>query len=203
LVTTLREMGRQERNAEEARLLKRLKRTQAAAAPSGGATPAPATPGQIAPEPAAGKPGLTKKEQKKLENAKLTEMASAANANATMNQFLGGRKKKTYSWMTGGGSGTSTPTRGGLSGGGSSIAGAFGSGGAGSTVGGVAGGSSVRSAERTTLTVEGRNRPGLWREDGLKGRGIQLRDWVAALEEDGRDPRAVQLAYDKLDTSTL
>jgi hypothetical protein len=140
------------------------------------------------------------KKQKKIDNAKATDLASAANANATMNQFLGGSKKgKKYSWMTGGGSGASTPKRGLPGAGADSRPGTPGVGGAAATVGGSAGG----ALEKAALTVEGRNRPGLWREDGPKGKGVQLRDWVAALEEDGKDPRAMQLAYDKLDNSTV
>ena len=41
----------------------------------------------------------------------------------------------------------------------------------------------------------------MFKEDGEKGKKIQLRDWVVVLEQDGRDFRALQDAYDKLDTS--
>ncbi|EHK99387.1 hypothetical protein M7I_4683 [Glarea lozoyensis 74030] len=51
------------------------------------------------------------------------------------------------------------------------------------------------------LTSDGVRRVGAWREDHDKGKGIQLRDWIAVLEEDGREKRALQLAYMNLDDS--
>jgi hypothetical protein len=208
LASTMRDTGKTERDAEELRLRKRQKRAQAAAGGSA-ATPgsradsiAPGTPGAssslVAPEPSDVKPP-TKKEQKKRESLKFSEAQITASANSTLNAFIGRPKKgKTYSWMTPGGSGASTPTRGALPGGGAgtplaSVA-------AGGAVGGLGGGGGGRLlAERTSLTQEGRSRLGAWRETSEKGKHVQLRDWLAALEEDGRDPRATQAAYDRLD----
>ncbi len=51
------------------------------------------------------------------------------------------------------------------------------------------------------LTTEGRTRIGTWREDGEKGKSIQLRDWVMVLEKDAKDVKALEVAYDKLDSS--
>ena len=49
------------------------------------------------------------------------------------------------------------------------------------------------------LTGEGRSKLGVWREDGPRGVGVQLRDWVVVLEADGREVIALQDAYNKLD----
>jgi len=57
--------------------------------------------------------------------------------------------------------------------------------------------------EKTNLTQDGKiPRLGTWREDKEKGKNIQLRDWVTILEKDGRDVKAIQDAYIKLDAST-
>lgn len=39
---------------------------------------------------------------------------------------------------------------------------------------------------------------GDWREDGVEGRGIQIRDWVHVLERDGREKVALQRALNRL-----
>lgn len=178
-----------ERDFEEARLRKRLNRTSGEGTPRQGSV-IPGTPGLIAPEIPEKAP--TKKEQKKKAEAKVNEAASHAAANNTTAQFLGGGgglfgKKKKYSWMTGGAggstSGTSTPGRimtQGLPG----------------TPGGAVGNSAPEK-----LTAEGGKRLGTWREDREKGVGIQMRDWVAVLEEDGHEKKALQKAYMLLDQS--
>ncbi len=51
------------------------------------------------------------------------------------------------------------------------------------------------------LTVEGVRRLGTWREDKEKGLGIQIRDWVSVLEEDGHEKKALQKVYMMLDSS--
>jgi hypothetical protein len=179
-----------ERDLEEARLRKRMARDSGQDTPRQGSV-IPGTPGSVAPESTEKAP--TKKEQKKKAEAKVNEAASHAAANNTTAQFLGGGggffgKKKKYSWMTGGGaggsaSGTSTPGRimtQGLPG----------------TPGGVAG-----SDAPEKLTAEGARRLGMWREDREKGVGIQMRDWVTVLEEDGHEKKALQKAYMFLDLS--
>ena len=151
----------------------------------------PGTPGSIAPEIT--EKGTTKKEQKKKAEAKFIEAASHAAANATTAKFAGaggglfGKSKKQYSWMTGGASGsasgTSTPGR--------------------ITTQGLPGtpGGAVSNAAPAALTAAGARRLGMWREDKEKGEDIQIRDWVAVLEDDGRQPRALQKAYLFLDLS--
>ncbi|CAM1504180.1 Fc.00g017710.m01.CDS01 [Cosmosporella sp. VM-42] len=197
MTTTMRELARQEREWEEARLRKRQKRKDGI--PDSGITTSRAgsvalgTPGSVAPEP---EKALTKKEMKKNQALKAAEANSHANQNMTSSMFAGlggkgglfGKKKtgKTYDWMNvgRGGSGTSTPTRN--------------TGGAGK--GGGAGAGAAAPANMA-LTTEGRNRLGTWREDKEKGRNIQLRDWVSVLERDGREPKALQRAYMHLDAS--
>lgn len=184
---SLREIGRVERDLEEARLRKRQRREERKADPTGGSrasSVAPGTPGAVAPEP---EKAPTKKELKsKTAAAKAAEMSNTSSANRTSMAFLG-RKKKQYSWMSQPASGASTPTRGGAT-----------TPGLPGTPGTPAG---ARAPEPQSLTGEGRTRLGVWREDGEKGKNIHLRDWVAVLETDGREVRALQEAYNKLDTA--
>lgn len=158
---------------------KRQKRLDAAAGGSRSGSIAPGTPGATAPEL---EKAPTKKELKKVEKSR-QEASSAANVNKTTMQFLGGQKKK-YSWMTAGagGGGASTPSRLQTQG-----------------LPGTSGTPAAKAPENTNLTQEGRRTMGMWREYGEKGKNIQLRDLVVALERDGREKTALQRAYLKLD----
>ncbi|KAL1881133.1 hypothetical protein VTK73DRAFT_4810 [Phialemonium thermophilum] len=190
LASAMREVGREARELEEARLRKRQRRLnpEVAAATSRATSAAPGTTGSVAPEPEARAP--SKKELKRgAAAARLAEASSTATANQTLQHMIGGfggrKKGKQYAWMTAGASGASTPSRV-------------------STPGQESSGTSLavaaaKVAENTRLTAEGRYRLGNWREDGDKGKGIQLRDWVTALELDGIDIKAIQEAYIKLD----
>jgi len=194
MTTTMRELARQEREWEEARLRKRQKRKDgipdSGSAPSRANSIAPGTPGSVAPE---GEKAPTKKETKKQQAAKNAEANNHANQNLTSSMFAGlggksslfGNKKKgkTYDWMNAARSGTSTPAKGGI-GGKPSL-----------------GGGPAPQQGPQPLTTESRNRLGQWREDKEKGKNIQLRDWVAVLEEDGRESQALQRAYIQLDLS--
>lgn len=181
------------RDVEEERLRKRQKRHNPEAAPSGSraASAAPGTPGTpgtgAAPETETAAKAPSKKELKKgAAAARLAEASSTASTNQTLNTLMGGfgRKKKEYSWMKKSGAGAGTPK---ASAGEPSSAAA----------GGVA-----KAPEKTSLTSDPRYpRLGTWREDKEKGRNIQLRDWVTALEMDGIEARAIQDAYLKLDSS--
>ena len=147
----------------------------------------PGTPGSIVPEIPDKPP--TKKEMKKKAEAKTSEAASHAAANVTTTQFLGGRsgmfgKKKTYSWMTAGGSGSGTSTPGRII-----------------TQGLGTSGGPVANPGPEKLTADGVRRLGAWREDGDKGRNVQIRDWIMVLEDDGREKKALQKAYTWLDLS--
>lgn len=176
IVMTLRDVQRQERNLEERRLQLRQKRQKGnSTGPSRAGSVAPGTPGTVAPEPEA-KP-LTKKEQKKQQ--KLAEQSTAATVNSTTTHFLFGRKKANrYSWMNQGGSTPGTPRP---SAGGSGTPGP------------------PMPVTPAALTPEGRTRMGTFREDGSAGKGIQIRDLIKVLEEDERDERTLQLAYDRLE----
>lgn len=51
------------------------------------------------------------------------------------------------------------------------------------------------SLTEARLTAEGKNRMGGHREDKEGGRSIQLRDWLAVLESDGRERKSLQKCY--------
>lgn len=178
LSQTLRDFAYADRRQEEERLRKRQKRVQDEAAAQNGSragSATPGTPGSVAPEP---EKQPSKKEQKKIAAQK--HDTSAESINTTMRKFLGGGKKK-YSWLSGGAASTArTPARG---------PGATGTAGSGA--------GSQKAPENTNLTPEPRNKMGSWRESSEKGKKIQLRDWTAALERDGRDQLALQKAYRK------
>ncbi|ORY56923.1 uncharacterized protein BCR38DRAFT_355398 [Pseudomassariella vexata] len=189
LVDTIVSAGKATRSCEEARLRKRHRRLEKATDRdkedgSGGARTgsiAPDVPGFVAPEQPDSKP-LTKKESKK-QSAKLAE-ASSSTVNSTLDHMMG-RKKKKYSWMSGGaGSGASTPRP--------SVAG----------LSGAAAAGAVRSpAAPGPLTQASANHLGQFRETSEKGKNIQLRDWIHVLEERGTDIKALQEAYIRLDRS--
>ncbi|RDA93158.1 hypothetical protein CP533_3184 [Ophiocordyceps camponoti-saundersi (nom. inval.)] len=202
MTVSMRDRARQEREWEEARLRKRQRRKDGGGGGSGAdaggtnsraGSVAPGSSGSTAPEP---EKAMTKKEMKKNQALKAAEANSHANQNLTSSMFAGlggkgglfGKKKtgRTYDWMNVGrsGSGTNTPSRG-----------TPGPKGPNGTTG-----SSTASANHS-LTNEGRNRLGTWREDRDKGKNIQLRDWVTVLERDGRESKALSAAYVQLDTS--
>ncbi|PHH51777.1 hypothetical protein CFIMG_001906RA [Ceratocystis fimbriata CBS 114723] len=193
IIQAVRETGRTEREWEERRLRRRNARlagttdTSTSQTRAGSVAPG-AQSRSIAPDK---KDSGAKKEPKR--GSKMAE-ASHASQNQTSSMFAGfgaasglfgkKRKGKTYDWMnpgsgggggTGGRSGTATP--------------------------GKSGGANAPATPAPLTSDTGRNRLGTWREDKDKGRLIQLRDWVAALTDDGLDSRAIQAALDKLDTS--
>ncbi|SPO05664.1 related to tpa inducible protein [Cephalotrichum gorgonifer] len=194
-ISTIRDVTRAERDWEESRLRRRNIRTDGggkdSATPSRAGSVAPGTPGAASGDTTS-KKDASKKEQRKTAMAKAAEATNHISQNLTSSMFVGktgglfGKKK--YDWMNPKPkSGGSTPARAGTPG-------ASGGG------GGAAGGGTAQ-AENIPLTTESRTRLGNWREDKEKGRGIQLRDWVAALEAEGVDGTVLQKAYDKLDTS--
>ncbi|KAI5864339.1 hypothetical protein GGS23DRAFT_563924 [Durotheca rogersii] len=191
MVEAMLSINKASRNAEEGRLRKRLKRAEKVAEKDkeggdGGSragSVAPGTPGSMTAEQGESK-APTKKESKKA--AKLAE-ANSTTVNQTLGLFAGGKKKR-YSWMTsaGGTGGASTPRP---QGGGASGA-------PGSTAGGG------NRATRGPLTKASVTHIGQFREDSDKGKNIQLRDWVAVLEERGFDHKSLQQAYGLMDKST-
>ncbi len=170
---------------------KRQKRLnpESAQAGSRAGSVAPGTPGAgAAPEETAAKAPSKKELKKGAAAARLAEASSTASTNLTLSTLMGGfgRKKKEYSWLQ----------KSGVGGGGSSSRAA-----AGETTTAAAG-AAPKAPEKTALTPDPRlPRLGTWREDKEKGKNVQLRDWVTALEMDGIEPRAIQDAYLKLDSS--
>lgn len=187
----VRDRAKSEREVEEARLRKRQKRLnpETAQAGSRAGSVAPGTPGAgAAPESETTAKAPSKKELKKgAAAARLAEASSTASANQTLGTIMGsfGKKRKEYSWIKKPGSGASTSR---TSLGDQAAAGAAGAAG--------------KGPEKTNLTPDPRYpRLGTWREDKEKGKNIQLRDWVVALEMDGIEVRALQDAYAQLDAS--
>lgn len=157
--------------------------------PSGAATPGPDVLSQIAPE----KP-MTKKEKDRLAKMGQTEEAMHNNANQTaaMALAIGGKKKKRYSWMdsSGGAAIPSNPYK---------PATKAASPAANGAVGGKSPAGSAGSGVDKALQVRER-KWGDWREDGIEGRGIQIRDWIQVLERDGREKKALEKAFLRLDS---
>lgn len=178
MTQTMRDLAKQEREWEEARLRRRKRKGAAADG-------APATPTSAGAAPD-GEKSMTKREMNKMIAAKAAEASSHANQNITSSMFAGlgrsnlfGKKKaKSYDWMNkggnGNGSGANTPAKASL-------------------------GPVDMPSTPTALTADGRNRLGTWREDRSQGQRIQMRDWVTVLEADGREPMTLQHAYLRLE----
>lgn len=174
----LREYARADRAIEEERQRKRQKRLADETSGQNGSragSNAPGTPGSSAPDP---DKAPTKKEQKKIAAQK--HDASAESVNSTTAKFLGGGKKK-YSWMTGGGGAPKTPVR--ATGGGAST---------------PTSATTPKPPENVSLTPKPKYEMGAWREYSDKGKNIQVRDLVSALERDGKDPIALYKARNQL-----
>ena len=205
-----------DRQAEEARLKKRAERKArkeaattngssagvngdvvasadgAAAASANGNTPGPS--GLVAPEP----PKMTKKERERAAKQDVNEETQMKQANSAIQMALGGGKKK-YSWLTGGSKGGSTASTPGM---GLSRSGTPGVG-----AGGAKGNtpqSSGGTLGKDGLPPEKFDRKyGVWREDGPGGKDVQLRDWINALEMDGREKKTYASALNKLGRERL
>ena len=196
----LRALQQQEFQKEQQRLAKKARReggvmtaggsatgpsTPTALTPGGGGDSGPLTPGADGMTlMGGGERKMTAKESKKQRESKLDEANTHRAANVTANIMMrgigGGRKKKTYSWMSaagGGLAGMSMAPRG-PPGASLSSPDMTGSAGAGDSGLGMSTGSQGHWV--------GGQRIGAWREDGEKGLGIQMRDWVGALEGDSR-----------------
>lgn len=187
-IQALQKSAQAERAAEEERLAKRRKRAAAAAASgdssrAGSVAPDPSASGagQKAPEPEAKKAG-SKKEQRKKDEAKATEAQQHAATNKTMNMAfnmssaMGGKK---LSWMTSGaGGGSSSISRP------SPL------------------NTAAKAASKTTglsaSSLPAGRKWGEFREDKETGAGIQLRDLVSVLEDDGKEKKAVARAYARM-----
>ncbi|KAL1967430.1 hypothetical protein VTN77DRAFT_3215 [Rasamsonia byssochlamydoides] len=133
------------------------------------------------------KKGLTKKEAKKQMDARASEaqqhQQSIETARMATNNMLSGRMfgntKKTYSWLNRGTSTSSSFSSSRIN--------------APSSIGGDKGGKPGDASAAAAAT----KRLGDWREDKEKGAGIQVRDILFMLEQDGRGMRHIQKAYSK------
>ena len=157
------------------------------ATPSAAAAPSSTDASGTAPE----KP-MTKKERERQAKMGQTEEVLHKNSNTTAALQLGMGKKKKYSWLTGGAPATpvnpykQTPK---------SASASAATGGTGSGKNASSGGNGTDKA----LQVRER-KWGSWREDGVEGRGIQIRDWVVVLERDGKEKKALQKSLLKLES---
>ncbi|KAB2571411.1 putative transcription initiation factor tfiid component taf4 protein [Lasiodiplodia theobromae] len=192
LSSTLRKLQSEERKYEQERVKKRQKRAAAKGSDNGSA---PGTPGDKT-SPADLVPlKMTKKERERLAKAGQTDEVLHKAANTTANMAIGGFGKK-YSWLSGGsGSGASTPSRLNTNVGGVSSGGGL-SGGGGASGGGSGGGGGGSTQDRSLAARD--RKWGDWREDGPKGKGIQMRDLIAALEQDGNEKKTLARALVRL-----
>jgi len=125
---------------------------------------------------------MSKKEREKNQKQGLDVHQHKA-ANATMAYALGGGKR--YAWMSAGGAKAAPKA--------SATAPAGGA--ASGTV--TPGASSATPAKQEDVGLRAREvRYGDWRED--KAKGIQLRDWIWALEMDGKAKRGLARAFARL-----
>jgi Transcription initiation factor TFIID component TAF4 family len=176
LTKSLRGFSETQKKAEEARRDRLAKKKKAASA-DGSLTPGPATPGGLmAPETPARK--VSAKEKKRTESL-ISAEDQHKSQNSTANMMLGsafGKKKgKSYAWMTGGAA-PKLNTQVGING---------------DLADGTKGDGGV------SLDA-GRNRMGGWRDDKEKGKGIQLRDYLPALESEGKERKTLAKGLAKL-----
>jgi len=202
--THLLELAKQDRDAERERVRKRQERAKRANSTvnadginGGDATSGPATPSAATALSSADASGaapekpMTKKERERQAKMGQTEEVLHKNSNTTAALQLGIGKRKKYSWLTGGAPAApvnpykQTPK--------STSASA-------ATNGTGGGKNSSTGGNGTDKALQVRERKwGSWREDGVEGRGIQIRDWVVVLERDGKEKKALQKSLLKLE----
>jgi hypothetical protein len=151
-------------------------------------------------------PKMTKKElnKKNKENATATEAQAINSANTTAAMAFMGKKKNKYGWMTGGmgsvqGNRYAKPASAGAAVKSENAAGSSTPASSTANANNAANGTNGPSASTTDSSAEKKTPSwGEWREDGVDGKGIQLRDWVHVLERDGRERKALLQASLKL-----
>lgn len=183
----LRIIAEKDKQAEKERARKREARRRKIAAEGGDENMSGDLPAEILAQAEAAPVKMTKKELNKKAKENSTEALGVKSSNSTAALMTMGKKAKKYSWMTGGvsdmplnkyakkpsapASGTATPK--------------------------IEHGSATSPAA-AALKPEKVPSWGDWREDGVNGKGIQLRDWVRVLDRDGKEKKALQAAYHKL-----
>jgi hypothetical protein len=144
---------------------------------------------------------MTKKALAAEKKSAVNEEVQRKQANATANMALGGGGKK-YSWLSGG----SKASSGGLTAGagmGRGVGTTPKSGSAPGTPGpagkAVTGTAANTQAEDAALrSRELWKKLGEWKEDGERGKGVQIRDLVCVLERDGLEKRTLARCYNRL-----
>lgn len=183
----LRELADCDRQAEKERAKKREARKRKAESAVGDEntpTDTPAeTPAASGPVEAAAPSKMSKKEMnKKQKELQSTEAHSFNQSNQTAAMMAMGGKTKKYSWMSGGSAQLPTNRY------------------AKNTASGTA--TPKAQAEPTASVTKAKEVKvptwGDWREDGVDGKKIQMRDWVLVLERDGREKKALEKAVNKL-----
>lgn len=179
----LTELIKADRKREEERLKKRTARRaakaeKAAAAATGSSTQTPADSGTPAPEAIApAVPKMTKKERdlaaKKEKDISAEAQTQTANITAAMQ--LGGKQ---YSWMTGGKAAARPAPKPSMRPG---------------------AGAADAHKKKEGLAAIGDRKFGTWREDGKEGKGLQLRDWIAVLDMDGRERKTLAWAHVRIE----
>ncbi|RMZ88765.1 hypothetical protein DV736_g4007, partial [Chaetothyriales sp. CBS 134916] len=182
IAATFQKLAQVERAEEEARRAKRAKRKSGTA---GAAADMAGTPDVAAMEAAVAAEStqkMTKKAQKEIAGRAAEQVAHASANEAArlaisgmMGSRFGGKKNRTYDWLTAGKSGSSTPTRV-----------------PSMTAGSVAG---TPSAPRPQPQAK-ENKFLPWDED--KEPGIQVRDVLLVLESDARAPKTYLKALEKI-----
>jgi hypothetical protein len=208
LNTHFRQLAERDQLAEKERIRKREARKRKGENAAGAdetTTEGSAADGSAAGDSAA-TPKMTKKElnKKNKENATATEAQAINSANTTAAMAFMGKKKNKYGWMTGGmgsvqGNRYAKPASAGAAVKSENAAGSSTPASSATSATNAANGASGASASTTTSSAE-KKAPswGEWREDGVDGKGIQLRDWVHVLERDGRERKALLKASLKL-----
>ena len=161
------------------RAARRRKRAERAAVAATASTPqSPTDTGTPAPEvsiaPLAQKQTKKERETAAKKERNMTEESQTQSANVAANLALGGKK---YAWMSKIGAGKQAPKQ---------------------TPGKPGAVPAVQKKKEGVDAIVDR-KYGSWREDGVGGKGVQLRDWIGVLEMDGRERKTLQWAYTKLE----
>ena len=207
LTEHLQNLAVSDRDAELARIRKRQERAKKMAAaekaaleggpdastpvPTSGGANSPATPATPSADFASSvAPGdaksLTKKEREKASKVGQTEEVLHKNANSTAAMQLGfGKKAKRYSWMN-----SAAPSNPFAK---PSVPKPVINTNVNGTKGGADGTATSQTAEKGMEAKE--HKWGSWREDGIEGKGIQMRDLALVLERDGRGRKALHQCF--------
>jgi hypothetical protein len=190
LPTLLQSIANSDKEAEKKRLERRKKREKERqnSTMSDIASPATATPGGPAtPGADVAAIKITKKQAAKESKQAITEDVQRKQANSTAAMALGGGKK--YAWMT---AAQPKPAAG--------LQAGVGLGRGGPPVSSRSGAAAPAQPQEDAglRSKEYYKKLGLWREDGVSGQGVQIRDWITVLERDGVEKKTLAKCYARL-----